>query len=179
MTVNVQEVGLRLRQLRQAKQWSLAECATHTGVSKAMLGQIERQESSPTLATLWKLATGLKVSLSALLLTTPEPAQQVFTCDGIHIDTLLPFDSTSRQETYRLTLEPGSNSRSEPHQAGTRETVYVVSGELSITLISATKAEESHRIQAGEAFSFDAAQVHCYSNTGSINTEFVDVISYF
>lgn len=38
-----------------------------TGVSKAMLGQIERGESSPTVTTLWKIATGLQVSFSSLL----------------------------------------------------------------------------------------------------------------
>ncbi len=49
-----------LKQLRQQRGWSLSRLAEATGVSKAMLGQIERNESSPTVATLWKIATGLE-----------------------------------------------------------------------------------------------------------------------
>ena len=53
-----------LKQLRQQRGWSLSRLAEATGVSKAMLGQIERNESSPTVATLWKIATGLNVPFS-------------------------------------------------------------------------------------------------------------------
>ena len=38
-----------LKQLRQQRGWSLSRLAEATGVSKAMLGQIERNESSPTV----------------------------------------------------------------------------------------------------------------------------------
>lgn len=57
-----------LKQLRQQRGWSLSRLAEATGVSKAMLGQIERNESSPTVATLWKIATGLNVPFHNLFL---------------------------------------------------------------------------------------------------------------
>lgn len=57
-----------LKTLRQARGWSLTQAAEQTGVSKAMLGQIERQESSPTVATLWKIATGFNVPFSVFML---------------------------------------------------------------------------------------------------------------
>ncbi|WP_370205990.1 helix-turn-helix domain-containing protein, partial [Pararhodobacter marinus] len=53
-------VGANLRRARGAAGLSLAQVSALTGVSKAMLGQIERGESSPTLATLWKLCKGLQ-----------------------------------------------------------------------------------------------------------------------
>ena len=56
-----------LKNLRAERKLSLGEAAELTGVSKSMLGQIERGESSPTIATLWKIATGLGVSFTALL----------------------------------------------------------------------------------------------------------------
>ena len=46
-------ISLTLKELRRKKGWSLDKAAEKTGVSKAMLGQIERGESSPTIATLW------------------------------------------------------------------------------------------------------------------------------
>ena len=53
-----------LKQLRQQRGWSLSRLAEATGVSKAMLGQIERGQSSPTINILWKISTGLKIPLS-------------------------------------------------------------------------------------------------------------------
>lgn len=47
-------LSITLKQLRQQRGWSLSRLAEATGVSKAMLGQIERNESSPAVATLWK-----------------------------------------------------------------------------------------------------------------------------
>ena len=60
-TVTPPPLGDTLRALRKTRGWSLDQTAAATGVSKAMLGQIERGESSPTVATLWKLAGGLHV----------------------------------------------------------------------------------------------------------------------
>ena len=45
-------IGSQLKAVRSERGWSLSQTAEHTGVSKAMLGQIERGESSPTVATL-------------------------------------------------------------------------------------------------------------------------------
>ena len=58
-------ISENLRQIRKEKKLSLDSMAEQTGVSKSMLGQIERGESSPTVATLWKIATGLHISFTA------------------------------------------------------------------------------------------------------------------
>ena len=58
-------VGRELKSIRQSRGLTLDELAEMTGVSKPMLGQIERGQSSPTINTLWKIATGLKAPLSS------------------------------------------------------------------------------------------------------------------
>ena len=58
-------IAHHLQSVRKARGLSLDKTAQLTGVSKAMLGQIERGESSPTIATLWKIATGLACSFSS------------------------------------------------------------------------------------------------------------------
>lgn len=65
------KVGVNLKRLRQEKGWSLDKTAKETGVSKAMLGQIERGESSPTVAKLWQIASGFEVSLSSFIAASP------------------------------------------------------------------------------------------------------------
>ena len=67
-------ISENLRQIRKEKKLSLDSMAEQTGVSKSMLGQIERGESSPTVATLWKIATGLHISFTALLEGRQKPS---------------------------------------------------------------------------------------------------------
>ena len=57
----------RLRLERDGRGWSLAELATRSGVSKAMISKIERREASPTAVTLVRLASAFDLTLAGLL----------------------------------------------------------------------------------------------------------------
>src|SRR3954449_7974733 len=59
--------GLRLRTLREAMDLSLRDLAQRSDVSAPMLSQVERGETSPTLAVAEKIAAGLELTLSQLL----------------------------------------------------------------------------------------------------------------
>src|SRR5579859_36985 len=60
-------VGVNLRRLRNARSLSLEKLAQASGVSRAMLGQIELGQSAPTINVLWKIAQALEVTFSALI----------------------------------------------------------------------------------------------------------------
>lgn len=60
----IQQVGQLLRQIRNEQKLSLEELAHKTGVSKLTLGKIERGETNPTLAVIWKITKGLSIPLS-------------------------------------------------------------------------------------------------------------------
>ena len=60
-------VGLRVHALREAMGLSLRDLAERSGVSAPMLSQVERGETSPTLAVAAKIAAGLELTLSQLL----------------------------------------------------------------------------------------------------------------
>ena len=59
--------GIRLRTLREGMDLSLRDLAYRSGVSAPMLSQVERGETSPTLAVAERIAGGLELSLSQLL----------------------------------------------------------------------------------------------------------------
>lgn len=61
-------IGEQLKKIRKQKNLTLEQVSALTSVSKPMLGQIERGRSVPTITTLWKIATGLKVPLSTFLI---------------------------------------------------------------------------------------------------------------
>src|SRR3954467_12810372 len=60
-------VGVRVRSLREAMDLSLRDLAERSGVSAPMLSQVERGDTSPTLAVAKKIAAGLDLTLSQLL----------------------------------------------------------------------------------------------------------------
>ena len=62
-----QAVGQNIHRIRKAQQLSIDRAAALSGVSKSMLGQIERGESSPTISTLGKIVEGIPVPLEELL----------------------------------------------------------------------------------------------------------------
>lgn len=170
-------IAKTLKQLRAERGWSLSECAQKTATSKAMLGQIERGESSPTLKTLWRIATGLDVPLSALLSL---PAENVpsFSVPGdeesqIKIHQVLPYSPMTEQEVYVLSLKPGAITHSDAHAVGTLETLYVMAGALE--LFDGTQWQT---FEAGQGHAFQADTNHAYRNSGLIEVVFHTIIRY-
>lgn len=160
-----------LRQLRQARSWSLTQAAEHTGVSKAMLGQIERGESSPTVATLWKIATGFNVPFSAFFSTQAAPTVAAST-DMVAVP-LFPYDDALRFDLLAVTLPAGALSESSPHEHGVIEHVVVIEGVLEVG-----QHGNWHRLQAGEGLRFAGDVAHAYRNLSAVPCYFHSLIHY-
>ncbi|BDB00642.1 hypothetical protein CBOS2020_07160 [Clostridium botulinum] len=52
-------ISANLKKLRTDRNLSLGQLSELSGVSKVMLSQIEKEESNPTINTIWKIANGL------------------------------------------------------------------------------------------------------------------------
>ena len=175
-----QKIGQQLKAERAAKGWSLDKTAAATGVSKAMLGQIERGESSPTIATLWKIATGLCCSFSSFI-AHPDTHQQVFsrhqgdtfTRDpDMQVKTLFAFNPQTRMEAFEITLTRQHEQRSSAHTRGVVEHIHVLSGSLDIQ-----QGEHWYRVGTGEQFVLSADMPHAYKDTEG-EVRFIDIICY-
>lgn len=164
-----------LKTLRQARGWSLAQAAEKTGVSKAMLGQIERGESSPTVATLWKIATGLNVPFSVFLESAETPARPVFDPQNssMVVVPLFPYDEPLRFDLFSITLAPGALSESSPHDVGVIEHVTVINGVLEMHTQGEWKA-----LRAGEGLRFAGDIAHSYRNSSAHSVHFHSLIHY-
>ncbi|MFZ5262678.1 helix-turn-helix domain-containing protein [Enterobacter roggenkampii] len=168
-----QHLAATLKTLRQARGWSLSKLADETGVSKAMLGQIERNESSPTVSTLWKIATGLNVPFSAFI--TPEADRQALfdPQQAMVVKPLFPWDEALRFDYFSITLAPGALSESTPHEAGVIEHVVVVSGELEMKLEGKWQT-----ISADSGVRFAGDKPHAYRNSSDRTVHFHSLIHY-
>ncbi|MBI2785581.1 MAG: helix-turn-helix transcriptional regulator [Legionella longbeachae] len=177
-------IATTLKELRQKKGWSLDKTALATGVSKAMLGQIEREESSPTISTLWKIANGFETSFSSFIeeinTASSEAVFRTGKVKSIHPDDqkirvlpLFPFDQQLKFELFVIELLPGCEHFSPSHNDGVIEHVVVIEGRMEV-LVDGTWCALSN----GEGIRFNANQPHGYRNLMSEVAIFHDIIHY-
>lgn len=163
-----------LKTLRQQRGWSLSKLAEETGVSKAMLGQIERNESSPTVATLWKIATGFNVPFS-LFITPPESEATAFDPQqqAMVVTPLFPWDPVLHFDLFAITLAPGALSESTPHETGVIEHVIALRGCLEMCING-----EWQTVEEGKGLRFAGDLPHAYRNSSSEAVLFHSLIHY-
>ena len=177
-------MSLTLKALRQERGWSLDKAAKETGVSKAMLGQIEREESSPTIATLWKIASGFQASFSSFLedikTNFDEPIHRAGQTKHLHPDDkkirvmpLFPFDTELHCEIFIIELLPNCEHLSPPHKHGVIEHVIVVEGEIEVLVNGKWKT-----LCKEEGLRFNANQPHGYRNLTANMACIHDIIHY-
>lgn len=176
-------VGVNLRLLREERGLTLQELSERSGVSKAMLNQIEGGKSSPTIALGWKIANGLGVPFGALLgealpgdfvVHPGAQIQALFSADRrLCTRALFPPGDRRAAELYELALEPGAEERAQSHTPGTREQIYVLSGQLTVET-----AENSAQLQASDVLFFGADRPHRYYNPGRSVSRFLLVMLY-
>jgi transcriptional regulator with XRE-family HTH domain len=77
--INDPSVGIarRIRLERDARNWSLADLAIRSGVSKATISKIERGEVSPTAVVLVRLANAFDLTFAGLLLRAEGDGQRL------------------------------------------------------------------------------------------------------
>ena len=149
-----------------------------------MLGQIERGESNPTIATLWKIASGFDVSFSSfvkddephqsgLMHRKPRMQQLHKQDDRINVMPIFPFDKNLGFEVFIIELLPGCTHLSPPHQKGVIEHVIPVSGFIEVLV-----DERWRKVNPSEGLRFDAFFPHGYRNLSNHPVLFHDMIHY-
>jgi transcriptional regulator with XRE-family HTH domain len=169
-TVISTAVAANLRELRSAAGWSLDRLSESSGVSKAMLNQIENGASVPTITVLWKIAAGLNVPFGRLMQLPQRAAVSVirrerskilFNADqSFSSRALFPFDAPHQDvEFYELTIRPGGIEAAEAHARGTREYLVVTKGR-AVVEVDGT----SYELGLRDTIVFQADVPHTYRN---------------
>lgn len=177
-------LGERVKRLRDAKGLSLRELARETGVSAPMLSQVERGETSPTLAVAARIAGGLGLTLSRLLRLDEEaPVVLVGKAerrdvrrDGHRFEELTPPLPGQPHAVTLHTLRPGASTggAGDPplHEAGSRETAVVQSGAIVLVF-----GEDRYKLREGDAVTFDADLPHHFENPARRASVFLAVVT--
>jgi transcriptional regulator with XRE-family HTH domain len=169
-------IAEKLRSLRQRKSMGLAELATHTGLSAAMLSKLENARLVPTLPTLVRIATVFNVGLDYFF-TDPRKRHVVaisrkderikFPAEAKPRDAAYDFESLNFRATERKLnaflayfhdLPPAKMAR---HYHPGVEFLYVIDGNLEIYI-----GTEICQLSKGDAIYFDSVQKHAYRSRG-------------
>lgn len=177
-------VGQNLKRLRRRQGNSLERLAKLSGVSRAMLGQIETGRSVPTVGLLAKIAVALDVSISSLLTSQDAVETEVLrqgktraivSSEGRFVArALFPLGGERRVEFYEVTIASGHREDAGAHAPGTRENLVVVDGAIEVQV----GRERPVLLKEGDALLFAADQPHTYRNTGSSLGRFHLVMTY-
>jgi transcriptional regulator with XRE-family HTH domain len=162
-------VGRKLHEFRLQRGLTLERLARLSGVSRAMLWQIEQARSAPTITVLARIAEALGVQVSAFLdLTTPAAAVVLRRADArilraehgaVSIRALSPATGSGRVTFHEVRLEPGAMERRESHSDGTVENLVVSEGSVEVDVGS-----EVHLLHPGDAIFLRSGAEHGYRN---------------
>ncbi len=180
-------IGPRVRALRDAMDLSLRDLAERSGVSAPMLSQVERGETSPTLAVAARIAAGLELTLSQLLRLDEGGTVSIVRVEdrrpgnpsaggGHQAEILTPPLPGQRSELSRHTLAPGAvtGGPGDPpmHEAGSRESALVQEGSVVLHVDG-----ERHALAVGDCVTFDADLAHYFENPGDDEAVLLAVVS--
>ncbi|HET8673319.1 MAG TPA: XRE family transcriptional regulator [Thermoleophilaceae bacterium] len=179
-------LGRRIRLLREGMDLSLRDLADRSGVSAQMLSQVERGETSPTIAVAERIAAGLELTLSQLLRLDEGDGVNVVrygerrdggvAAYGHRFEVLTPALPGQRLELSEHFLAPGGETgkRGDPpiHEPGSRETAVVTEGKLRLVCDGAP-----YDLAEGDCVTFDADLPHHFENPGDSDARFYAVVS--
>jgi transcriptional regulator with XRE-family HTH domain len=177
-------VGARVKSLREAMDLSLRDLAERSGVSAPMLSQVERGDTSPTLAVAQRIAAGLDLTLSQLLRLDEDRHVVVVRGGegrtrrrrGHRIEELTPPLPGQRADVSVHTLAPGAatGAPDDPpvHEPGSRETTIVVEGTAELFIDG-----QRHKLYEGDSVTFDADLPHHFENNGETDARLIAVVA--
>lgn len=176
-------IASNLKRLRGERNLSLSKLSELSGVSKVMLGQIERGESNPTINTIWKIANGLKVPYTYIIdehkpniiLVRKEDALSQCSEDGKY--RILHYFSTNSKrnfELFKVELDDKSSYCSNGHLERTEEYILVFEGELIIDT-----ENKKYILHSGDSIQFDSSKPHTYINNSDSVVKMTIINYYF
>jgi transcriptional regulator with XRE-family HTH domain len=179
------DLSTRIRERRLALGLTLEGLAERTGVSRAMLSDIERGRKNPTVKLMAGIAEGLGCTVSALLGEgdgAPTEAISVVRRDerrtlvdprsGVERQVLAPALLQRGVEVIWYAIPPGQETGAfPPHRPGVEEHITVVEGRLRCTL-----AGRELTLETGDSVTFRADIVHNFANAGPAPCRYLLII---
>jgi transcriptional regulator with XRE-family HTH domain len=178
------DIGGRLRAERARAGLTLDALARASGVSKAMLSQVEQNKANPTVGVLYKIVTALDLDISAMVhgprgrravdVIRGRDARHLFVANrDCTIRTLSPLRLEKDIEFYQVALKPGRALESDAHFRDTEEFLAVSRGRVRV----ASGGQEA-ALEAGDSAHYAADVPHAIRNSGRSQAVLYLVVKY-
>ncbi|HLT84311.1 MAG TPA: cupin domain-containing protein [Phototrophicaceae bacterium] len=173
-------LGDRLRLMRREHKLTLRQVADATGLSVALLSQIETGKTDPSVTTLRKLAQVFEEDMAALFRNPDAPAVHV-SRPGERFRMVAPAGLITYErvtpgrgdfEVLRADLAPGDVSSEQLWAHASVECIYVLAGEVVVSI-----GTQDHVLGAGDAITFDSREPHRYRNDSDAPASFLLTVS--
>ena len=166
-------VGNKIREIRAKRKMTQQQLADRAEIPRATLASMERDDSNPSLAAVYKVAVALDISIDDLLsvmdhrvaLIKSDEMGQTTSGDGLYsAQTVSPTNNAHfHQQIFRL--QPHSTYKGKPHPPGSEEYLHILQGEVILD----AAGEEAH-LQSGDSANFRSNIQHSYINPGDVET---------
>jgi transcriptional regulator with XRE-family HTH domain len=180
-------LGEKIRKLRQERRLTLQELSDSSGLSKPLLSQIENDQVTPPLATLLKIARGLKVGIHYFFedegdrqkyvlirgdegTTSPRRPKSDVT-EGYRYRTLAPGIRHKQMEPFLVEFELTEWDDGHFYRHDGEEFIYLVEGELEFHY-----GQEIMRLKPGDSIYYDSSEPHGYVSVGAKRARAVAVL---
>ncbi len=160
-------VGSRLRAIREERRLSQRELAKKAGLSTNAISLIERDENSPSVATLQSLAAALNVKISYFfddhapspVLHSHAEQRPAIEAKGVRIEGLEGRLEFQEMEPFIVSLQPHTaiGERQVVHSG--HELIYCLSGQVEYVVDG-----QVYTLQAGDMLLFEASLPHLWRN---------------
>lgn len=164
------QLGPRIRSLRRARQVTLRELAERAGVTESFLSQVEREVTSPSIASVQRIARALDLGIAELFVDEAPLGRVVRAAERRRIvypglaaiDEFLTVGKDGRLQVILTTLEAGGGTGEETYvHDSDEEVVLVLEGCLELWV-----GDEHHLLQTGDAITYSSRQPHRNRNPG-------------
>lgn len=170
-------MGRQIRELRKARNMTLAELSSRTGLSVSYVSQVERSVSSPSVIALYEISRALGVNVSyffadggsdedserAFIVRAGRRRKVVFEAGAV--DELLSPNLSGSLEILMSHLPPGSVSGARPYTHEGEEGGVIMEGQMELWI-----ADKHFVLSKGDSFAFSSTLPHRYGNPGKTET---------
>lgn len=174
------DVGARLKEIRLEAGLSQRELAERAGVTHGLISMIEQNKSSPSVASLRKILSGVSMTMAGFFQEETRSRDKVFFGADELFDLTSRLSSHTGQDPSRLSFrqvgdaqahdlqilheryEPGGDTGTTMLEHNSREGGIVIEGELEVTV-----GDQVQVLRSGDAYLFDSRIPHRFRNRGT------------
>jgi len=171
------DVGKQLKGLRNAQGLSQRELAKRSGVTNALISQVEKDQVNPSIGSLKKILDALSISMGEFFTVDVESEDKIFFHHDELVDigddviTMLLVGKHTKGRQLALMREiypPGSDTGTDLMEHDGEEAGIVLRGEIEIIIDKQAKI-----LKAGDSYYFETCKAHRFRNIGKVECELI------